>query len=174
MPKKLIFILIAVALVAAGLGAVYYFQVKKVAAPGSQTSQTLNFSLNPSSTVVKQGNKVTLSVYITGQNADKVSAFDVRLNYDKNKLNLVSATPGGFFGKYIEIKWDKNMAWFAQSVNPSEQNTTTPDPTLPAVVLDFTATDKGNVDISVDEKSAVYVSNVGGFYPTGKVSLTVN
>lgn len=126
----------------------------------------LSFSMPLNQTTYKVGQKILLPLYIQGTMAEKITAFDVKLNYDPSKLRLVTATPGSFFEKYFTIKWDKKETWFALAKTPvkPEKLASVSSPLLTLEFVVLSKTDSATVSTGT---STVYVANTGGFRPNG-------
>lgn len=124
----------------------------------------LSYSLKPTKTELKVGERITMPIYLLEQDAAKAIAYDIKIDYDKSKLKLVSATPGGFLEKYMTVKWDLEDAWFAIAVSPTK-----PIPQAridqPLLTLEFVAMAKSDSTLVSTGTTTVYVSNTGGFRP---------
>lgn len=162
----IVFGIIFIVLVAA------YFVAKKVqpvTAPQKSlptpavSEQNLSFKLTSTQSTVNVGDKIQVSVFLTGSGAENVSAFDIKIDYDKNKLELANATQGSFFAENLQIKWDLAKAWFSLARNPSSGAS---QPASPLLTLEFSALAKaGQTSVSVSPGSQVYVSQTGGVTP---------
>lgn len=143
-------------------------------APVQTQQQAISVVIDAKQTNISVGNKVLVSVYLRGQDAEKITAFDFKLDYDKTKLKLVEAIPGGFFNKYIQVKWDLAAGWFSEAVNPSETRTNA-KPELPVMTLEFTALSRsGSTLLSIKSDSLIYISGLGGESPISQnISFTI-
>lgn len=136
-------------------------------------SKDLTYVLKPSKTDLKVGEKVSVPVYLSGKDAAKVSAYDIKLYYDPTKLKLTKVIPGGFFEKYITVKWDQKQSWYALALTPSETNTES-RPDLPILTLELTAVAKSEGTQVTTGISTVYVTKTGGFQPkSGSVNINI-
>ena len=164
-----LFLVAFLAIFVVGVALKVYWSVSNPA----PTASKLAYVLKPSVTDAKVGDKITVPVYLLGQDAANVTALDVRFTYDATKLKLVSSVPGTFFEKYLTVKWDQKTAWFALAMTPS-----TPKkqalPASPILTLEFTAIGKTDSASLSTGASTVYVTKTGGFHPqTGTVSFSI-
>jgi hypothetical protein len=149
-----------------------YFNKSKTV-PTDTTSE-YSYSLSPSATDLTVGDKISIPLYINGENASSISAYDIKLYYDSSKLQLTDATPGNFFEKYITVKWEPKSAWFALAVVPGNPLKMA-DTDSPLMTLNFTAIAKTNETSVSTGTSTIYVSKTGGFHPqSDTVNLTIN
>ena len=154
-------LIIFVAVFAVGVGLKVYWSM----ANSKPVTPKLAYVLRPSKTEIKVGEHVTVPVYLTGDDTPRVSAFDIKFNYDTTKLKLVSAVPGTFFDKYLTVKWDQKTSWFALAMNPSTKKTP-PTLTSPILTLEFIGVQKTDSTAVSTGVSTVYVTETGGFQPT--------
>ena len=133
----------------------------------------LSYTLKPSKTVLKVGEKISVPVYLNGRDAGKASAYDIKFYYDKDKFRLTKAIPGGFFDKYITIKWDQSQSWFALAQTPSKPRV--PAMTnAPVLTLELTAIAKTEGTPVSTGASIVYLTNIDGFHPEpGTVNFSI-
>ncbi len=133
----------------------------------------LSYVLKPSKTSLKVGEKVSVPVYLSGDNIDKATAFDVKFTYDTKSLKLTGVTPGTFYNKYIKVKWDQKNAWFALAITPSA-SVKTANPDSPLITLEFTAIVKSTSAGVSTGNSTVYIAKTGGFHPqSGKTAFGI-
>lgn len=148
-------------------------QIPIVITTPTQQQQSLSFSINVNQTNVNINNKIKVSIYLNGPSAKDVNAFDIKINYDRTKLNLINATHGAFFNKYLEVKWNLLQAWFSLARNPSQNASFTASPLLTLEFLAISKADK--TAISIDPSSSIYISNTGSVSPIGSdITLTIN
>ncbi len=133
----------------------------------------LAYSLSPEKTNYKVGDKISVPVYLDGNEVENATAYDVKFIYDTNKLRLTNATPGTFYDKYLTVKWEPKEAWFALAMTP-EKPQKQAHSNLPLMTLEFTALSKTSGTQISTATSTVYVAKTGGFHPkAGKVTLTI-
>lgn len=133
----------------------------------------LTYLLTPLKTDLKVGEQISIPVYLTGRDAYKTTAFDIKMYYDNTKFNLDRVTPGVFFDKYITVKWDEQNAWFALALSPSTPRVSA-DPTKPMLMLELTAIAKSQGAIVSSGTSTVYLTKMGGFTPkTNEVKFII-
>lgn len=147
----------------------YYRSNPNVSAP------ELVYTLKSDKEVVKVGEKISLQVYLTNKEAEKVNAFDIKLYYDPKFFRLEKATPGMFFEKYITIKWDQSQSWFALAQTPDEKGQRQITNTnSPVINLELVATDKTESTQISTGASTVYLTQMGGFHPQmGTMNLKI-
>jgi hypothetical protein len=131
---------------------------------GSKTS----FGLETTSSQLQKGETFTVSVTLPNENSNDVTAYDVQIDFDKSKVKLISAKPGGFFVNPMVVKWDIDNAWFSAAASPTGYKETVDrvDATKPLLTLEFTAleaADEGNITIKKD--SQIYVYQKGSSMP---------
>jgi hypothetical protein len=127
----------------------------------------LAFRLVASPTQIAVGETARLTIYLEGEEIQKTTAYLIQLNYDENKLQIISAEEGGFLPHGLVLKCDTSKARFALSQDPTLKSSL-PQSNLPLLVVDFkakAATDLTQVSTASD--SEVYLSQKGAFYPKG-------
>jgi hypothetical protein len=133
----------------------------------------LSYSLIPSQTNVKVGDKIYVPVYLNGRDAYRVTAYDVKLYYDPTNLRLTKVTPGGFFEKYLTVKWDQKNNWYALAMTPGNPRVLA-QPTLPILILELTTIRTTPSTPVSTVTSQVYLTKTGGFHPKmGTVSFSI-
>jgi hypothetical protein len=130
----------------------------------------LSYNLAPTKTSLKVGEKVSVPLYLAGKDAGKTSAYDVKFYYDATKFKVTKVTPGGFFEKYITVKWDQNQAWFALAMTPSKPKIEANSGSA-ILTLELTAIAKTAATPVSTGTSLVYLTKTGGFHPE---AATVN
>lgn len=161
------FALVALFFILVGLKIYFELNFPKLVVP------ELSYVLSPVKTDLKVGEKISVPVYLTGKDAGKTSAYDVKFYYDATKFKLTKTTPGGFFEKYITVKWDQSQAWYALALTPSTPRVEA-QPTLPMLTLELTAIGKTTGTPVTTGTSTVYLTKTGGFHPqTGTVNFTI-
>jgi hypothetical protein len=137
------------------------------------TPAPVSFLFQTSAAQVKTGEPVTLSLYLGGKEADKVTALNIKFDYDKTKLKLISAKKGEFFPSSLVLKWDNNEAHYALAQNP----TVRPNPnqtTAPVLTLEFSViANAGATQITSNRESLVYIYKKGGFSPQSQSMVLV-
>jgi len=147
-----------------------YWDVNHPPVPAPQ----LMYTLSPSQTNLKLGDKVSIPVYLSGTGATEANSFDVKFNYDTTKLKLTGATAGAFFAKPLTVKWDLKNSWFALAITPASPAVPI-ELNSPLMTLQFTAIGKSTSTVVSTGDSTVYVSKTGGFHPkTGAINLNIN
>jgi hypothetical protein len=127
-------------------------------------TSNLSYSLTSTKTDLKVGDKVVVHLYLNGRDAGKASTYDVKLYYDPTKFRLNKTLPGGFFDKYITIKWDQENSWFALAQTPSKPRIMA-QTVSPLLSLEFTAIGKSISTPISTGASIVYLTKTGGFHP---------
>lgn len=142
--------------------------------PVEKTGYDLKYILSTKNNSVATGDNFEVYLYLKGNDAAKVSAYDFKLYFDPDKLKLNSATPGNFIEKYMTIKWDLQNPWFAIAMSPSSKDKVAL-PEQPVAIFEFAALDKsGNFTIST-ANSTVYLANTGGAAPeTATLEIKIN
>ncbi len=141
--------------------------------PSQKQTATLSYVLTPAKTDLKVGDKITVPVYLNGDNAVSATAFDVKIKFDATKLKLTHSTPGTFYDKYLTVKWDDKLGWYALAMSPTTPKKLT-HPELPLLTLEFIAIGKSSSAFVTTDASTVYVAKTGGFHPqSGKTTFTI-
>lgn len=149
------------------------FKVFLVSRTPKVETPELTYILSPTKTELKVGEKVSIPVYLTGKDASRVSAYDLKMFYDSTKFKPTKVTPGGFFDKYITVKWDQSQSWFALAQSPSNPRVPA-QASLPVVTLELTAVAKVDSTQVATNASIVYLTKTGGFHPaTGTVNFKI-
>lgn len=96
-----------------------------------------------------------ISVFIEGDNANLARVADLSVDYDKNNLELVSSSAGGFFVGSSNLKKDD---W---EDSRSLQMSTSVDVTKPILRLKFRRINNVPPSIKVSSDSSLYLSQLG-------------
>ena len=133
----------------------------------SRPSNAVSFTLSPNKFTLKSGETVESTVILGGPLSlvKNVTVTDLKINYDKSKLKIVSAIPGSFFNHPWVVKSDTEAGLFTLATNPNTKGQVTLNASNQAEILkiEFQAISPvSNIKISFDEKtSSVYVSKMG-------------
>lgn len=133
----------------------------------------VSFSLKPSQKDVKPGEKILLGLFLSGADARDITAAEVKLNFDREKMTLVSAKAGNFFNNPIEVLFDINNASFSLIENPAGDNLLGGANVENALIeFTFKSMSKSKMpvtsedfEISTDPQSVVFVSKKGAVSP---------
>ena len=149
--------------------AVYY-----QANPPENTKPNITYILKPEKTDLKIGEVVLVPVYLDGVGATKVTAFDIKLYYDATKFKLTNTSPGGFFPKYVTIKWDEANTWFALALTPASPKLTS-QINSPLLTLELTAIAPSKSTVLSSGTSTLYITKMGGLQPkSNSVNFSIN
>lgn len=133
----------------------------------TKPSKAVSFTFSPAKLTLKQGKTLETSVVLGGPESQlkKVTVIDIKVNYDKSKLKIVSATPGSFFKYPWIVKSDKEEGFFSLAINPNNKGEISLNSSNQAEILKIKFQAIGatsNVKISFDDKiSSVYISKTG-------------
>jgi hypothetical protein len=140
---------------------------------GPVKASDMAYTLTPVESEYSVGDTISIPVYLNGDETENATALDIKFKYDKKKLQLVSATPGQFYDKYLTVKWDDEAAWYALAMTPSEEPRYS-NPESPVLTLEFTALEATPATNITTDSSTVYIANTGGFHPqTGKATIKI-
>ena len=130
-------------------------------------SKAISFAFSPDKLTLKEGETLETSVILGGPESQlkNVTVIDIKINYDKSKLKIVSFTPGSFFKYPWIVKSDKEEGLFSLAINPNNKGEVSLNSSNKAEVLkiQFQAISQAdNIKISFDNKiSSVYISKTG-------------
>lgn len=133
----------------------------------TRPSHAVSFTLSPNKFTLKSGETIESSVILGGPVSlvKTVTVVDIKINYDKSKLKIVSFVPGSFFKKPWIVKSDKELGLFSLAISPDTKGEVSLNSLNKAEVLkiEFQAlSEADNIKISFDEKiSSVYISRTG-------------
>ncbi len=112
-------------------------------------------------------NVYDVSIYIEGDNANLARVADLLVEYDKQDLELVSTSTGGFLDNSSVIKKD---GW---GINRALLMSTSADNTKPILKLRFKGKDRPK-NIRLSNGSVLYLANIGAAtLPSSGVSYRV-
>lgn len=126
-----------------------------------------HFRLDFSSKNVSVGNTFTLAVYPVGKYASDLSAAQVSLSYDQDKLLLTDVKAGGFFKNGLVVGLDTAKSSFSLLGNPSQvKSGNWVDMGKPLIVLTFKVLKPTFLTkVYTNKFSLVYFYKRGGYYP---------
>jgi len=136
----------------------------------SKPAETLVIYMSPRKMEVDSGDVFEGKVLLKGtkEHLENVLSVDVKVNYDKDKLGIVSVIPGSFFQDPMIVKWDQEQGFFSIAANPTKTEKVKLNTGGEGELLkiEFRAGKKlGSSDVSFDKVTLVYVSGSGGIYP---------
>ncbi|MDP3994612.1 MAG: cohesin domain-containing protein [bacterium] len=81
----------------------------------SVSLKTPVFVFSPAKAELKSKETITTGVVLRGKESllKKVAVIDIKVEYDRSKLKLISAEPGTFFPVPLKAKWDEENAVFS-------------------------------------------------------------
>lgn len=103
-------VLYGITAVAFGLITWVYYQTRLANRPAAGPQTELTVELKSDKATVSAGEEFTVSVYISGAEAENLSAAQLDLNYDNDAVKLVNYGGGEFWkqGKLLSAKTDAN------------------------------------------------------------------
>jgi len=140
---------------------------------GEKTKKSgLTLSLQSKVAQVSTGDEVKVGIYLSGKDALNATVFEIVLQTDVSKLELVDATPGELVASPLLLEWDVDKGVFAMAVNP--QNDT--EGLLEGSIIDltFVALSPGKASINITNPQ-IYISKTGVETPNiAPVTLIIN
>ena len=131
-----------------------------------------SFALNQNNVVdfetfsqINADQKVKTVVVKVDPKFGEVTAYDIRLNYNNEYYQLVSAEPGQRFTDGLKIVWNLEGAKFAMAKNPNAIDLGTNSSDI--IKINFMESKPGGeLKLSIDLKeSLIYAKNKGVIYP---------
>lgn len=95
-PKKIAILTLSIVLfLLLGLFGYNYFAPEPIRIAEITSSGTVSLSLSPSNLVLKSGEEINMSLYVSSGN-DKVSVVKFEIDYDPTKLQITNLSPGSW------------------------------------------------------------------------------
>lgn len=142
----------------------------------SKSAKILVIYISPQKMEVDSGDVFEGKVLLKGtkEYLENVLAVDVKVNYDKDKLGIVSVIPGSFFQDPMIVKWDQGQGFFSIAANPTknEKVKLNTEGEGELLKIEFKAgKGSGSSGVSFAKVTLVYVSGSGGIYPKQITSM---
>lgn len=136
-------------------------------------TERVSFGLDAEQTNITKGSQFTVDVSLKDKIEETVTAYELFIDYDKSKLQLVEAKHGGYFSDPMEVRWDLEQGQFSVAANPSgfKDSALKVDMNKPLLQLTFKGLDSVNKsEISISNESQIYISRKGALSP-GSVEI---